>query len=171
MDAPTRLMAEYAVGLNYESLTPRSIRAVTRHLIDSVACALGALDCRPARVGRAIAGTATSGFGASVFGLPHRTTPEYAAFASTVMVRFLDYNDTGHGGRPSDMISAVLALTEPLGASGRDVLKAIHAAYETYAAVRRGGLRGNLLRKKHVDQVYALLGQRRRCWRDLGSRC
>jgi len=151
-------MAAYAASLKFESLAPCSIQATIRHVIVSVACALGALDSRPAKVARAIAGTATSSLGAPAFGLPQRTTPEYAAFANTVMIRFLDYNDTGNGGHPSDMIAAVLALAEPLRASGKDVIKAINAAYETYAAVRRGGLHGNLLRKKHVDQVYALLG-------------
>ena len=32
-----------------------------------------------------------------MFGLAQPTTPEYATFANTVMVRYLDYNDTGNG--------------------------------------------------------------------------
>lgn len=108
MDAPTRRMAEYAVGLRAEPPPPAAIRAVTRHLIDSIACALGALAAPPVGVARRIAATARSDFGASVIGSPARTTPEYAAFANTVMVRYLDYNDTGIGGHPSDMIPAVL---------------------------------------------------------------
>jgi 2-methylcitrate dehydratase len=151
-------MAEYAVRLTCESLAPRSVQAATRHLIDSVACALGAMDSRPAKVARAIAGTASSTFGASVFGLPHRTTPEYAAFANAVMVRFLDFNDTGIGGHPSDMIPAVLALAEPLHSTGKDVIRAIHAEYEIVAALRRGGLTGYTLRRRHVDQVFSVLG-------------
>jgi 2-methylcitrate dehydratase len=158
MDTPTRQIAEYAASVQYESLAATSIQAATRHLIDSVACALGALDSRPATIARAIAATASSNCGASVFGLPRATTPEYAAFANTAMVRFLDYNDTGNGGHPSDMIAAVLALAEPRRARGRDVIKAMHAAYETYAAIRRGGLYGDLLRRKHVDQVQAVVG-------------
>jgi 2-methylcitrate dehydratase len=158
LDTPTKAIAEYAVALNYGALPARSVQATARHLVDSVACALGALDSRPARVARTIAGTASSTRGASVFGLAHTTTPEYAAFANTVMIRYLDYNDTGNGGHPSDMIAAVLALAEPMRASGKDAIKAIHAAYETYAAVRRGGLYGNVLRNKHVDQVYATIG-------------
>lgn len=158
MDRPTRAIAEYASTLDYASLPARSIRDTARHLVDSVACALGALDSRPAHVARTIAGTASCSAGASVFGLAHATTPEYAAFANTVMIRYLDYNDTGNGGHPSDMIAAILALAEPRHASGQDVIKAIHAAYETYAAVRRGGLHGNILRSKHVDQIFATLG-------------
>jgi 2-methylcitrate dehydratase len=158
MDTPTRRIVEYATTLQYESVTASSARAAIRHIVDSVACALGGLDSRPATVARTIAGTASSECGASVFGVPQATTPEYAAFANTVMVRFLDFNDTGNGGHPSDMLSAILALAEPRRASGREVIKAMHAAYETYAVIRRGGLHGNILRNKHVDQVYALFG-------------
>jgi 2-methylcitrate dehydratase len=155
MDAPTRAMTEYAVSLKYGSIAPSSIKATILHLIDSVACALGALHSRPAMVSRRIANTAFSTFGASVIGLPHRTTPEYAAFANTVMVRYLDFNDTGIGGHPSDMIPAVLALAEPIHASGKEVIRAIHAEYEIVAALRRAGFTP---RKQHVDQVQAVLG-------------
>lgn len=158
MDTTSRAIAEYAVSMQRAPLPAGSADTVTRHLIDSVACAFGALESRPAQVARAIAGTATSSAGASVFGLAQPTTPEYAAFANTVMIRYLDYNDTGNGGHPSDMMSAVLALGEARGAGGSQVIRAVHAAYETYAAVRRGGLYGNLLRDKHVDQIYAILG-------------
>lgn len=158
MDTTSRALAEYAVSMQQAPVPASSAEAVTRHLIDSVACAFGALGSRPAQVARAIAGTATSTAGASVFGLAQPTTPEYATFANTVMIRYLDYNDTGNGGHPSDMISAVVALAEARGAGGAQVIRAVHAAYETYAAVRRGGLYGNLLRDKHVDQVYAILG-------------
>lgn len=158
MDSTSRSIAAYALAMQTAPLPARSVDAVVRHLIDSVACALGALGARPARVARSLAGTATSTPGASVFGLVGPTTPEYATFANTVMVRYLDYNDTGNGGHPSDMISAVLVLAEGRNASGADVIRAIHAAYETYAAIRRGGLHGDLLRQKHVDQIYATLG-------------
>src|SRR5690606_31804513 len=40
---------------------------------------------------------------------------------------------------------------------GEIVAKSIFAAYETYAAIRRGGLYGNILRKKHIDQIYAII--------------
>lgn len=155
MDYPTKTMAEYAVNLDKSSLTPSSVKATTRHLLDAVACALGAMGGRPARVARGIAETAASTFGASVLGSERQTTPEYAAFANTVMVRYLDFNDTGIGGHPSDMIPAVLALAEPTRASGLDVIKAIHAEYEIVAGLRRGGM---MLRNRHVDQVQAVLG-------------
>jgi 2-methylcitrate dehydratase len=158
MDSTTSVIAGYAVSVGDEAVSSASSEATKRHLIDAVACALGALDSRPARVARTLAGTASSSLGASVFALPGKTSPEYAAFANTVAVRYLDFNDTGIGGHPSDMIPAVLALAEPLRRSGKDVIRAIHAEYEVVAAVRRGGLYGNRLRQRHIDQVSTLLG-------------
>ena len=35
---------------------------------------------------------------------------EAAAFVTTAMIRYLDFNDTVHGGHPSDALGAVLAV-------------------------------------------------------------
>jgi 2-methylcitrate dehydratase len=69
----------------------------------------------------------------SVFGTTLQTTPEIAAFANGVMVRFLDYNDGYMGlepGHPSDNIPACLALAEAEGATGAELISAIVLAYE-----------------------------------------
>ncbi len=157
-DEPLARLAAFAAATTYESVAAGAVHAVARHLVDAVGCALGAVDSHPAVVSRAIAATAMVDPGASVFGLAHPTTPEYAAFANTSMVRFLDFNDTGHGGHPSDTIPAVLAVAERRRVPGSRVVAAIHAAYEAYAALRRGGLYGDVLRRRHIDQIYALFG-------------
>lgn len=155
MDQPTQAIAEYAAGVRAEMLDPSAVGAATRHLIDSVGCALGALDAPPVAIARRIASTASSSFGASVFGLRSRTTAEQAAFANACALRYLDFNDTGIGGHPSDMIPAVLAVAEPLRASGRMVIAAIHAAYEVFAALRRNGFAP---RDWNVDQAQNVIG-------------
>jgi len=155
MDQPTQAIAEYAAGVRAAMLDPSTVAAATRHLIDSVGCALGAVDAPPVAIARRIASTASSGFGASVIGLQDRTTTEQAAFANTCALRYLDFNDTGIGGHPSDMIPAVLAVAEPRQASGRMVVAAIHAAYEVFAALRRGGFAP---RGWNVDQAQNVVG-------------
>ena len=157
-DAPTRQLADYAVGLKYEGIPRAAIRAIVQRLLDSVGCAFGAMDLNPARIARTISETVGDDSGASVIGSRNKTAPEYAAFSNTVMVRYLDFNDTGIGGHPSDMIPAILALAETQGASGRAVIKAIFAAYEVVAGLRRAGLYGDRLRSRHIDQVQSVLG-------------
>ena len=42
-----------------------------------------------------------------------------AGFANSVMVRYLDYNDIGVGGHPSDSIPGALAMADYLGSDGQ----------------------------------------------------
>lgn len=155
MDRPTRRIAEYAAALQFEAIPPAAVYAARRHLVDTVGCALGALAAPPVVIARKIAATASGSFGASVIGLAQPTTAEQAAFANTCAVRYLDFNDTGIGGHPSDMIPAVLAAAEACRATGRQVVTGIHAAYEVVAALRRGGFRP---RTWNVDQAQNVIG-------------
>lgn len=157
-DRTTRQLASYAVNLEYDSITHAAIESVIRHFLDAIGCALGSLHSHPADIACKLAVTATSNTGATVFGLRTKTTAEYAAFANAVMIRYLDYNDTGIGGHPSDMISSILALAELTHTSGKKVIKAIFAAYEVVAALRRSGLYGDRLKKRHIDQVQSVIG-------------
>jgi 2-methylcitrate dehydratase len=158
MDAPTRAIVDYTTSLKYEDLSQRHIGAAVRHVLDAVSCALGAFSSEPAEIARRIASTASSDQGASVFGLPHTTTPEYATFANTAMVRYLDYNDAGAPGHASDMISGVIAVAESTHAPGRSVVLGVTAAYEVGAGLSRNGL--SLFDEIHagVDQIRAAIG-------------
>lgn len=154
MDAPSRALADFAASLPDDVPAPRVVRAIARHLVDSFACMLGALEAPPVRIARGLAEGTRCSPGASVLGLAHLTAPEYAAFANTVMLRYLDYNDTGIGGHPSDMIPALLAVAQMRGASGAELVRGVHVAYEIHAALRRGGM---MLRAKHVDQLQVVI--------------
>jgi 2-methylcitrate dehydratase len=126
--------AHYAVGLRYDDLTPEAIHEAKRRLLDSFGCAMGAMSSEPATIARKLASTATSGdYPATVIGTAHQSTPELAAFANGVLFRYLDYNDTYlslEPAHPSDNLAAVLAVAEPVGASGRDIITATVLAYE-----------------------------------------
>lgn len=156
MDAPTQNLSEFAVSTDYGALSRAATKATTRHVLDTIGCAIGGLRSKPATIARKLAALGACRAGATVIGLETPTTPEYAAFANTVMARYLDFNDTGIGGHPSDMIPAVLAAAETRPCSGKDLILAIFIQYETVAALRRGGF--HALRKKHIDQVQTVIG-------------
>ncbi len=86
-----------------------------------------------------------------------RTTPEYAAFANGVMIRYLDYNDTYHArggsGHPSDLLGAILAVAEPQHASGRQFLLGLHTAYEVFCGNRGclSGVRPRMGRRLNIE--------------------
>jgi 2-methylcitrate dehydratase len=138
MDATTRTLATYAAGLRPEDLSAATVHAAKRHLIDTLGCLLGGYRSEPAAIARRLAAAAGGRPAASVLGSGARTSMEMATFANTVMLRYLDYNDTylsTGSGHPSDMVGACLAVAEALAADGRQTLLAIVAAYEVFGAL------------------------------------
>ena len=124
-------LAAYAHGLRYDQLDAATIERVKTHVIDTIGCAIGALDEGPVRMCRevalSVAGTAT------VIGTDRRTTADLAAFANTAATRYLDFNDTYVGRfavHPSDNIAACLAVAEAEHARVQDLITAIVIAYE-----------------------------------------
>jgi 2-methylcitrate dehydratase len=99
-------IANYCVRSHQLVAPPSALLAVCKHLIDSIGCALEASDASAVDVARRAAATARSDAPASVIASGIRSTPEFAAFANTVMIRYFDFNDTGIGGHPSDMAVA-----------------------------------------------------------------
>lgn len=127
-----RRIARYACELSIDDIPEEVNACVRRRFIDSLACILGAYGAQPVKTAVAVA-LNTPQSSSTVFGANVRTTPELAAFANGIMVRFLDYNDGYMGrepGHPSDSIPACLALAEAEGATGRELIVAIVIAYE-----------------------------------------
>ena len=101
-------------------------------------CAMGGFVSEPAKIARGMASTTTSTTPARVMGTSEYTSPDMAAFANGVMVRYLDCNDSYFspgGGHPSDMIAAVMALADPMLSDGRTILTAITLAYEVFCRI------------------------------------
>src|SRR5438128_9578442 len=135
MDATTEYLSDYASRLTYDDLSPQAVQQVKRTLIDSLGCAAGAFDAEPASIARGLASRVQGKPPARILGTRQTTSADLAAFANTVLVRYLDCNDTyaARGtGHPSDMIPAVLAVAEGHRADGRAVITAIVAAYEVF---------------------------------------
>jgi 2-methylcitrate dehydratase len=138
VDRTTETLSRYVASLRYEDLSPRTVHDTKRHLIDSLGCAMGAYGSEPAAIARRVAPVSRGALSARLLGEGRPTTPEAAAFANSVMVRFLDANDTyiaRGSGHPSDMLGALLAAAESQGASGKDLLLATVAGYEMFGAL------------------------------------
>ena len=134
MDSTTEMLASYAASIGYPDLTPEAVHQTKVRVLDSLGCAMGGYLSEPSMIARRMAAMYSSTLPARVLGSGQVTSPEMAAFANTVMVRFLDYNDSG-AGHLSDMLSAVLAVAEPLHSTGREVILAVVAAYEVGGAI------------------------------------
>ena len=130
--------SDYACRLAYEDLSPDAIHQVKRTLIDTLGCGIGGFDGEPAVVARRAAARVQGNPAARILGTTQTSSIDLAAFANTVLVRYLDCNDTYQArgtGHPSDMIPGVLALAEAHRASGRTAITAVVAAYEGFCRV------------------------------------
>ena len=96
MDRTTEMLSAYACGLTYEELGPTVVEQVKRTLVDTMGCAVGGYDSEPAAIARSLADGVQSGpMPSRVLGSGNlRTTPDLAAFANGVAVRYLDCNDS-----------------------------------------------------------------------------
>lgn len=138
MDKTTQTLANYITGLTYEQLPASTGHETKKHLVDTMACAIGGYNSAPAEIARGLAANISGQPPARIFSTGKQTSMEMAAFANAVMVRYLDFNDTYisiGSGHPSDMIAAVLAVAEGQRCSGKDTLLAVTIAYEMYAAL------------------------------------
>jgi 2-methylcitrate dehydratase len=130
MDQMLRSIVDYAGDADYGSLSADAVSRVVRHTADTVGCGAGGFDSGPARVARQMAIGVSGPLVASVYGQPEKALVDAATFANVSANRNLDFNDFGLSGHPSDMIAALFAMAEGTGATGPDVICAVHLAYE-----------------------------------------
>jgi 2-methylcitrate dehydratase len=135
MDAITQRMAEFTEQLDPAALPPEVVHECKRRIIDTVGCAIAGFDADPARIARSYAMRIFDPAGATILGTPHRSLPEFAAFANSVASRYVEGNDTfpGGGGHPSDCLLPILGVAEAIQASNQAAVAAIVLAYEIHA--------------------------------------
>ncbi len=126
-------IAEYAVTLDFDALPNSVVHEVKRRVIDSFACAVGAFNCKPAMVARDMGRRFQTGEGSSIWGTDYKASPEFAAFATGILFRYLDFNDTylsKEPAHPSDNIPAALAIAQSEKLCGKELIGAIALGYE-----------------------------------------
>lgn len=135
MNTLAKQLGTYAAGLKYDDLPPAVVHQAKRFIVDTLGCALGGYDSEPTRMALAQAATVTSTEPATILCTGQQTSPDLAAFANGVMIRYLDYNDGYIGreaGHPSDSIGALLSAAEIGRANGRELIVATVIAYEMF---------------------------------------
>jgi len=133
MDRTTDYLSSYAASLKFSDLPQEVVDNAKRVIIDTLGCAIGGYSSEPSKIARAMAEVSCAR-PATIIGSGQKTTPDLAAFANGVMIRYLDYNDTVRarqgGGHHSDNIAAVLSPAEVAHGDGKAVITATVLAYE-----------------------------------------
>jgi 2-methylcitrate dehydratase len=126
-------LAEFAVRASYDDLSEEVRDQLKIRVLDSLGCAIGAIDGEPVRIVRRQLDEFDRGGGCTLIG-GGQVAPDRATFYNGALVRYLDYNDgylaKGESCHPSDNLSAVLSATEYANGSGRDLLVALAVAYQ-----------------------------------------
>jgi 2-methylcitrate dehydratase len=126
-------LAAFALGTRFDDLPEIVVVEARRRLLDSLGCAVGALDEPAPTIARRVAGRTGGGTpSVSLIG-GGGGTPDWAAFANGVHIRYLDWNDTYlslEPAHPSDNWAAVMAAGQVVGADGREWIEAAAVAYE-----------------------------------------
>jgi 2-methylcitrate dehydratase len=126
-------LADFVVTAKRTDLSGRVVAMLKRNVLDSIACAVGALDGELIPAIRAHA-EEFSGRPTATFVGGGRGSVDQAAFFNAVLVRYPDLLDTylTPGGlcHPADNFGAVFAVAEHVNARGADFLLALAIAYE-----------------------------------------
>lgn len=130
-------LVDYVQGAAYEKLLPAQIERAKQLYFDAIGCAIGAINTRAVHAARtAVVQTEVAKGGATVIGSRIKVIPEQAAFANGSAFRHLDYNDSYPGlGHPSDMMPALIAAAEMVGAGGKDFILAANIAYDIFGSI------------------------------------
>lgn len=126
-------LAAFATSAQLAMLSPEALDTLKVRVLDSLGCAIGALDAEPVGMLRRhlddLGGTPRS----TLVG-GDATSPDRAALYNGTLVRYLDFNDgylapkeTCH---PSDNLAPVLAAAEYAGTDGASLLAALAVAYQ-----------------------------------------
>lgn len=126
-------VADFVVDATLADIGAGALLTLKRNVLDSIACAVGALDGELIGPIRAHAEQFSGGSTATFIG-GGRASVDQAAFFNAVLVRYPDLLDTflTPGGlcHPADNFGAIFAVAEHVDASGADFLLALALAYE-----------------------------------------
>ena len=133
-------MAAFAHPVGYDDLSPADRQAFKLHVLDTIGCAIGALDGEPIVRARRVVDALGGREQCTLIGGGRTSLPQ-AAFYNGALVRYLDFMDAyiaEHGEcHPCDNFAVLLAAAEHAGRTGRDLLGALAVSYQIICALSR----------------------------------
>ncbi|AAY79662.1 MmgE/PrpD family protein [Sulfolobus acidocaldarius] len=140
-------IAEFASSVT--KVSDDVVKEVKKRVLDSIAVALASINSQPAKVAQETA-KYFPGEAPMLNGM--KASPDFASFYNTLLIRYLDFNDTYlslEPLHPSDMIGGLLTLASIFDLKGEDLIRAIAVGYEVGVNL----CDTTSLRKKGFDHV------------------
>lgn len=142
-------ISDFVERSEFDDLSDDVLHEVRRRVIDSIGVALASRNSPPARAARRFLPDYP---GRSLLIGGGQASPDIASFYNTLLIRYLDFNDTYlslEPLHPSDMIGALLSVGSKAGSSCKDMILAIAVGYEVGARLCDAAS----LRSKGFDHV------------------
>jgi len=136
-------IALWVSELSFEELPGDVIRRAKEVLLDSLGCALGALNAVPVRMVREVVRERGGNPQSTPVGVGWKTSCDQATFVDGMAIRYLDFNDYSTSGSHASMnVAPALALAEARGLSGKDCLLGIVVGYDLQLRLREASAKG-----------------------------
>ncbi len=133
MGSISRTMAQFALSLTYDQIPEPALKEAKRFMLDSVGCALAALDHEDMQQAYEFIQMLGGHEQGTIIGHGTQTNMGNATLMNALLIRAMDYNDIywkQDPSHPSDIIPAALTPAECKGLNGKDLLVGILIAYE-----------------------------------------
>src|SRR5712692_51887 len=158
----TQELGQFAAGLTFEALPAEAVEIARTGIIDTVATMIaGAHDPAPQLLRRGL--DPASGPASLYFSGDSCAAPE-AAWINGTAGHALDYDDVGCRGHLSTvLVPAVLAEAETLDLSGREMIAAYVAGYETWAELSRRDPGHHHRKGWHPTGIFGTIGAGAAC--------
>jgi 2-methylcitrate dehydratase PrpD len=124
-------LADFTTGVDYSALPEAVVVEAKRILLDSMGCALGAVDQHKGRIGIEY-GRLTGGTGdATIIGTPDRVSIFGASFANGELINALDFDAVLPPGHVTPyVLPQTMAVAQAQQRSGKEVIAAIALSHE-----------------------------------------
>ncbi|MEM0154621.1 MAG: MmgE/PrpD family protein [Methanothrix sp.] len=141
---------EYATSI--KSIPEKSVDEIKKRIADSVFTAYASRNAEPIKISKTSLLPSAGKLNSHIYFSNETASSEISSFINGSMTRYMDYNDTylsKEAIHPSDNIAPILAIAEPLAASGYETLKAIWLSYQIACALADA----SSIRKRGWDHV------------------
>jgi 2-methylcitrate dehydratase PrpD len=164
-------LAKRINALSYDSLPPEAVHAAKFGILDLVGVTLAGAGEDTTRIPAQVLLRGASGGAALVFGGSSRTNALDAALVNGTAAHALDFDDMTNnlGGHPSaPILPALIALADETGATGRDVIAAFVAGFETECKLGLGVHLYHYTHGWHPTATLGVFGSAAACARLMG---
>jgi len=131
MQSLTAALVEMTQAIAFDRLSPSTIAAAKRAILDTLGCAIAAQGCEPARI--AALAVPREGNDATAIGERGRTSVDRAVLLNGILVRYLDYMDVYWAKdviHPAENVPLALACVESMDGDGKALIEAVVVGYE-----------------------------------------